>query len=299
MIQKYLAYLSAVRGVSQRTVAAYTGDLNRFAAYCESRGTAPETAVLQDVRDFAGDPGLEALASASLNRIFSSVRGFYRWLQRFRYREDDPSAALRNIGVSSVLPSFLWEREMAAFAELPAQTGRLWTARDRALILTMYSGGLRISEAVSLSLKNMEADLGGAKIIGKGNKERYVFFTGEAQEALSAYLPERRKTLKSAEPGEPLFISRHGKKLSLSGVGWIIRQYAEVSGPDKRIHPHALRHSFATHLMNAGCDIRVVQELLGHASITTTQRYTHVDMERLKQVYAKAWKNNENEKRKI
>jgi integrase/recombinase XerC len=240
------------------------------------------------MQDFLGDCATTNLASVSINRLLSSIRGFYHWFQRFGYRKDDPSLLLRNLKTPQTLPVFLWEREMAYFADLPQRANILWSLRDRALILTMYSGGLRISELVSLSLKVLEKDLSGARVLGKGNKERYVFFSSEAREALTAYLPARSRRISTEGPTEQLFINFKGKGLSISGVRWIITQYARHSNLEKPIHPHALRHSFATHLINAGCDIRVVQELLGHTSISSTQGYTHVDMERLKQVYARS-----------
>jgi integrase/recombinase XerC len=288
LFQEYLSYLSAVRGVSDRTLTAYSGDLSYFELYCNSRGISPEAATPYEVQGFVGDLGSKALSASSVNRALSSVRGFYRWLRRFGYCEDNPSQGLRNISEPSNLPSFLWEREMAVFAELPEQTNRLWASRDRALIMIIYSAGLRVSEAVSLSIKNIEPDLRGARIIGKGDKERFVFFSDEAQAALTEYLPERNNRIPEDAPTDRLFISQRGKPLSVSGLQWIIGEYAKASGFDKRIHAHSLRHSFATHLVNAGCDVRVVQELLGHVSITTTQRYTHVDMERLKKIYDKA-----------
>jgi integrase/recombinase XerC len=195
---------------------------------------------------------------------------------------------LRNLKTPKTLPAFLWEGEMARFSELPGTAGILWPERDKALILAMYSAGLRISETASLSLKNMESDFSGARITGKGNKERQVFFSEEAQEALLAYLPARQKRVKAERPTDRLFISLKGAPISVPGLRWIISKYAERSGLEKSIHPHSLRHSFATHLVKSGCDIRVVQELLGHASISTTQRYTHVNMEHLRQVYNKA-----------
>ncbi|MDR3161949.1 MAG: tyrosine-type recombinase/integrase, partial [Spirochaetaceae bacterium] len=196
----------------------------------------------------------------------------------------------RNLKSPKTLPSFLWEPEMARFAVLPETSGILWPARDKALILVMYSAGLRISELVSLSLPKLDSDLGGGRVIGKGDKERFVFFSGEAREALAAYLPERQARIKAGgkNPTDRVFINRNGRAISIPGVRWIIARYAEQSGLGKHIHPHSLRHSFATHLVNSGCDVRVVQELLGHASLSTTQRYTHVDIERLKKVYAKA-----------
>jgi integrase/recombinase XerC len=228
------------------------------------------------------------MAPVSVNRCLSSIRGYYRWLVRFGRRGDDPSAPLKNLKTPVTLPAFLWEGEMARFSALPDTAGILWPQRDKALILAMYSGGLRISELVSLSLRDLEDDLSGARIIGKGDRERPVFFSGEAGEALGAYLPSRKMRIRAEKPTDRLFISRKGAPISVPGVRWIIAKYSERSGLEKNIHPHSLRHSFATHLVNSGCDVRVVQELLGHASISTTQRYTHVETERLRKVYRKS-----------
>jgi integrase/recombinase XerC len=285
LVEEYLEYLSSVRGVSKRTSEAYRLDLSHYINYCVNHDITPENADPAQVRGFITDLSAEGIASVSVNRSLSSIRGFYRWLLRFGYRDDDPSSPLRNLKTPKTLPAFLWEGEMALFSELPEKAGILWPERDKALILAMYSGGLRISETVSLSLKNMEADFSGARIIGKGNKERRVFFSEEARDAISAYLVTRKERIKAERPTDKIFISLKGEPISVPGVRWIISKYAERSGLDKAIHPHSLRHSFATHLVNSGCDVRVVQELLGHASISTTQRYTHVNMDHLKKVY--------------
>lgn len=285
---EYLEYLRSVRGMSERTLLAYGKDLSHFSSYCENRGISPEGASAYEVRQFIADQSAEGAAAVSVNRALSSVRGFCRWMIRFGLRTDDPTESLRNLKTPKTLPAFLWEGEMASFAELPDTAGILWPERDKALIMVMYSAGLRISEAASLSTGNIEPDLSGARVIGKGNKERYVFFSDEGREAIAAYMPMRNARIKAEKPTAALFINRKGGALSVPGIRWIISQYAERSGLQKNVHPHALRHSFATHLVNSGCDVRVVQELLGHASLSTTQRYAHVDMERLRRVYAKA-----------
>jgi integrase/recombinase XerC len=290
---EYLEYLKVVRGVSARTIEAYRIDLFRFVNYCGNHGISPEGASPYEVQSFIADLSAEGIASVSVNRALSAIRGFYRWLIRFGRRRDNPCGALRNLKTPRTLPAFLWEEEMASFAELPDTAGILWPVRDKALILVMYSAGLRISELVSLSLKNLEGDLSGARVIGKGDKERYVFFSDEGRASLGEYLLERKSRVKAAGPGgaaptDKVFVNRKGGPISVPGVRWIISKYAERSGLGKNIHPHSLRHSFATHLVNSGCDVRVVQELLGHSSISTTQRYTHVEIERLKKVYAKA-----------
>jgi integrase/recombinase XerC len=288
LVEEYLDYLTSVRGVSERTASAYRQDLLHFSAYCANHDFSPEKAARTQVRGFIADLSAEGAASVSVNRALSSIRGFYRWMLRFGLRQDDPSSPLKNLKTPKTLPVFLWEEEMAHFSTLPEKAGILWPERDKALILAMYSGGLRISEAASISLKNMAHDFLGARIIGKGNKERQVFFSEEAKEALLAYLSARAVRVKAERPTDRLFISRKGDPISVPGLRWIISKYSERSGLEKNIHPHSLRHSFATHLVNSGCDVRVVQELLGHASISTTQRYTHVNMEHLKKVYRKA-----------
>ena len=314
LIDNFLKYLEAVRVVSPRTVRSYSSDLSTFSAFCEMRSITPEGALPLDIESFIADLSFSGCAAVSVNRALSTLRGFFAWLIRFGHRVDNPCSLIKNIKTPKTLPSLLWEDEMADFAKLPHKSGILWEKRDLALILTMYSSGMRISETLSLSLESLEAGLGGARIIGKGSTERAVFFSEEAQEALRSYLPERAALL-AALPAEPaqnakntarstpeagghtnsaetgtggLFISRRGKPLSVMGARWIIGRYSDISGLKKNVHPHAFRHSFATHLLNGGCDIRLVQELLGHAVISTTARYTHVTMDRLKDVYRKA-----------
>jgi integrase/recombinase XerC len=288
-VREYLSYLESVKGCSARTVDAYRNDLLRYANYCGNHGIAPERAVSYEVQSFIAELSAERMASSSVNRCLSSVRGFYRWMVRFNKREDNPCTALRNVKAPVKLPSVLWENEMAGFAALPDTAGILWPVRDKALILAMYSAGLRISEAVSLSMENISSSLEDARITGKGGKMRYVFFSDEAKTAIAEYLPQRKARLgMSGIDGKkgPLFVNRKGLPISVSGVRWIISRYAQHSGLGKNIHPHSLRHSFATHLVNSGCDVRVVQEMLGHSSLSTTQRYTHVNIENLKKVYA-------------
>ena len=293
LIQEYLSYLQTVRGVSPRTLSAYGDDLSLFENYCANHAIDPEKASPYQVQGFIAELSAERAAPSSVNRRLSSIRGLYRWLSRFHGRADNPCDALRNVKTPQHLPSVLWEDEMADFAALPESRKVLWPARDKALIMTMYSAGLRISELVSLTMKMFSANMDSAKVLGKGGKERMVFFSDEARAALRDYLPERELRIRDAglngvDIQNALFVSEKGRALSVSGVRWIIGQYARQSGMGKNIHPHTLRHSFATHLVNAGCDVRIVQEMLGHASLSTTQRYAHVNIKGLKRVYAKA-----------
>ena len=276
--------------MSARTLSAYRDDLSMYQNYCENHEIDPVMADSYQVQCFIADLGAERASPSSVNRRLSSIRGYYRWLVRFARRVDNPCDTLRNVKAGQKLPSVLWEDEMAEFAELPESQNILWAARDKALILAMYSAGLRISELASLNKKMLSGRMDGAKITGKGGKEREVFFSDEARAAILAYLPERGAVINNTAncSCDALFVSRRGSPLSVAGVRWIIGRYARVSGLGKNVHPHSLRHSFATHLVNSGCDVRIVQELLGHASLSTTQRYAHVNIENLKRVYAKA-----------
>jgi integrase/recombinase XerC len=274
--------------MSVETLRAYTQDLSCFEVYCINHDHDPVNVEGGDVRGFIGELSFQGKATVSINRALSSIRGFYRWLVRMNVRIDEPTTTLRNLKTPYALPVFLWEEEMANFAELPEEKKILWPLRDKALILIMYSAGLRVSEAAFLSLGALERDLSGARVTGKGNKERYVFFSEDGQKALAAWLLVRHNHIHAEHPTDRLFINKRGGPISTGGLRWIIARYAEQSGLQKNVSPHALRHSFATHLVNSGCDVRVVQELLGHASLSTTQRYTHVDIEGLKRVYSEA-----------
>jgi integrase/recombinase XerC len=291
VIKDYLSYLQSVKGCSSRTLEAYGNDLSHYVNYCGNHGIDVEKAAAYEVQKFIADLSAEEMTAASVNRNLSSVRGFYRWMILIKKSSDNPCAGIRNVKQPKNLPSVLWEEEMADFAQLPETAKILWPERDKALIIVMYSAGLRISELVSLSLKNICSNLTEARIRGKGGKERYVFFSQEAKEAIEYYLPLRAARLRKAGVSDEkgaLFISRRGNPVSVPGVRWIISRYAEHSVFGKKIHPHALRHSFATHLVNSGCDVRIVQEMLGHSSLSTTQRYTHVNIEKLKEVYRAA-----------
>jgi integrase/recombinase XerC len=209
-VEEYLGYLRSVRGVSELTLRAYQGDLHRFASYCENSGVRMEAASPYEAQRFIGDLSLEGISAVSVNRALSSIRGFYRWLVRFGRRKDNPVGNLRNLRTPKTLPAFLWEGEMADFADLPDTAGILWPPRDKALILAMYSAGLRISELTALSLGSLDRDLSGGRVMGKGGKERHVLFSEEAREAIAAYLPARAARIKAERPTDRLFVNRRG-----------------------------------------------------------------------------------------
>jgi len=313
-IDSYLAYLRAVRGLAGRTVRSYQDDLARYEAFLASGrpgGAADlDSASNADVQAFAALLVSEGKAGASVNRALSAIRGFYRYRLRFGGIGTDPARDVEGLPSRRRLPRFLFEDEAAAFIELAEGDG-FAAARDRALLELLYSTGCRVSEASGLELRRLDLGAGIAYVRGKGSKERAVFLAPPAREALAAYLPLRaalleRKGLRDGSHGDSnrgdsshgdadgasgaryVFVNAKGGRLSSRGIEWIVQGYADRSSFPRKVTPHAFRHSFATHLVAAGADIRAVQELLGHSSVSTTQVYAHVDMERLRKVYDQA-----------
>jgi integrase/recombinase XerC len=269
---------------------SYRADLEEFSRFCAAYALEAEDAENADIEGFIAHLSFASKSALSINRALSTLRGFFAWLVRSGCRAGNPCALIKNLKAPKNLPVFLWEDEMADFVKMPGKEEfALWETRDRALILILYSSGMRISEALSLNNAALNGALDGARIIGKGNKEREVFFSDTAKAALLEYLPERQALLKEKGTAvECLFLNQRGGALTSVGAYWILGRYSDLSALHKHIHPHALRHTFATHLLNRGCDIRIVQELLGHANISTTARYTHTTIERLKEVYRQA-----------
>jgi site-specific recombinase XerD len=305
-MERYLSYLSVVRGYSAQTVRAYRGDLTRFRDYLDSVGVAVQQAAARHVRGFVGHLSRAGRSAASVNRAVSSVRGFYRFLEGTPAAPAaNPAQGQKGLKTGRRLPGFLFAAEAqqlldtgaaapAEHAGPAAAEDEFWVLRDRLLLEFLYGTGCRVSEAVGLDVADLEPDHGRARVLGKGNKERVVFFGGECNVLLQRYLALRAERLRAA--GGPsgqsapvdrhaLFVGRRGGRLSDRAARRIIADATAAAGIDKRVTPHSLRHSFATHLLDAGANVRVVQELLGHASISTTQVYTHTSLARLREVH--------------
>jgi len=296
-IEEYLAYQGAVRGLAERTIRSYRDDLERYAAYLRSckGGSGPDLdgAAGSDLRAFVALLVAEGKSAASVNRGLSAIRGYYRYRVRFGSIAVNPALDIEGLPSRRRLPRFLFEDEADAFLALPE--GEDFTAcRDRALLELLYSTGCRVGEVSGLELARLDVEAGMATVRGKGSKERAVFLSPPARAALAAYLPLRSALLSRLGAGRDapaeghLFVNSRGGRLTERGIEWLLRGYAERAGFPRRVNPHAFRHSFATALVAAGADIRTVQELLGHASVSTTQVYAHVDMERLRKVYDQA-----------
>ncbi|TFG84759.1 MAG: tyrosine recombinase [Spirochaetales bacterium] len=286
-IDEYLAYLAAIRALSPRTVSSYREDLSLYEAACARAEVTPETATAADVRSFVAGLVRGGYASASVNRAMSAVKGLYRYLLRFGKASINPARDFETIPGSRKLPDFLFEDEMTALID-STEGNDFAAVRDKALFETLYSTGCRVSEISGMTLAAIDLVGGKVKVKGKGAKERVVFLSGPAVEALRVWLSYRQARLKAERPSDRLFLNARGGKLTERGIAWIVERHALKAGMGKRLSPHGFRHSFATHLVGRGADIRTVQALLGHESISTTQIYTHVDIERLRSVYERA-----------
>ncbi|MDD3980573.1 MAG: tyrosine recombinase [Spirochaetia bacterium] len=283
-IEDYLAYLESVRGLSERTLRVYRDDLERYEAFLGSCDI--DAAGASEIRSFAGSLVMEGKAASSVNRALSTLRGYYRYRMRFGNLSSDPGKEVENLWAERALPRFMFEDEADRLME-SIDGSSFSDVRDRALFEVLYSTGCRASEIVGMRVDRVDAPRSLVRVMGKGSKERVVFLGRLASQALSRYLPMRAARLRmlKVEDHGMIFINRRGSPLTVRGLEKIVEKRKGASGLKKALSPHAFRHSFATQLVASGADIRVVQEMLGHSSISTTQVYTHVDMEHLRKVY--------------
>jgi integrase/recombinase XerD len=288
----FLAYLEFERGLSRNTLEAYRSDLLQFGAFLRRRETDVLAAEHSDLAAFlselsTGGPERPPVAPATLQRKAACLRSFYRHLRREGELHHDPTAELRAPRKSQKLPQVLSRDDVAKLLRAPRGTdpGAL---RDRALLELMYACGLRASEAIGLEVGDVDLDAGVLRARGKGSKERLVPIGREAVLATRAYLDRGRPALVGLRDESRLIVNRRGGGLTRQGLYKIVQRYARDAGLDGRMSPHTLRHTFATHLLAGGCDLRSLQEMLGHADIATTQIYTHLSAERLKDAYFKA-----------
>jgi len=290
-VTAFLRHLESARQASGHTLAAYREDLGQFVAFAQARGVAAWEAVAPGLlRRYLADLAERGYARTSIARKASSLRSLCKWLHRTGALPNNPSAGLATPRLSRRLPEFLYQQEMLRLLEAPDPTSALGL-RDRAILETLYATGLRVSELVSLTLPQVSAGGMELRVRGKGNKERVVLLGTKAREAIAGYLAWARGQLVARARGEPpevLFVNRQGTPLTDRSVRRLVHRYVLATCARHGISPHTLRHSFATHLLEAGADLRTVQELLGHASLATTQIYTHVTVERLREVYNQA-----------
>lgn len=285
---EYLEYLSAVRGLSQNTVEAYRRDLGMLKRFVEAEQIDWTHMDLADVRGFLGSLHRGGLSASSVNRSLSAAKGFYQYCVRFEYIERSPFLLIRGKSRGRLLPEVMSEKEIVKLLSMPNDTYA--GTRDRAILELLYSTGCRVAEVHSMNLRDVVRGKKAVRVTGKGGKERYVFLGGPAREALGMYIGQRRNHVRTEDSDamRALFLNLKGGRLTQRGIALIIEKYLVDSGISKRVSPHTFRHSFATHLIDHGADIRMVQEMLGHSSVSTTQIYTHVGLEKLKKVYREA-----------
>lgn len=295
----YLDHLAVERGLSGNTLAAYRRDLARYVAFLVRRGrTAPDDVTESDVRDFVtsirtGSDGSTALAASSTARVVAAVHGWHRFCALEGLTTQDPAREVRPPAQPRRLPKAISTDEVARLLEAAGLGDGPVPLRDRALLELLYSTGARISEVVGLDVDDVDMDptTSSVRLLGKGGKERVVPMGSYARSALEAYLVRARPVLAAAGRGTPaVLLNTRGARLSRQSAWAVLRQAAQRAGLSRAddVSPHTLRHSFATHLLAGGADVRVVQELLGHASVTTTQIYTQVTADTLREVYAAA-----------
>jgi integrase/recombinase XerD len=292
LVLDFLAYLELERGLSRNTLEAYRSDLQQYGEFLSRRGIDPLAVAPADLAAFVteladGRPDRPAAAAATLQRKTACLRSFYRHLRRDGILDHDPTSELRAPRSRARLPKVLSRDEVLRLLAQP-QGSSPAAYRDRALLETMYACGLRASEAISLGLPDVDLEVGILRARGKGSKERIVPIGGKAIESLDVYLERVRPRLVGVRDEMRVFLNLRGGGLSRQGLYKIVQRHARSAGLERRMSPHTLRHTFATHLLAGGCDLRSLQEMLGHADIGTTQIYTHLSAERLRDVYFEA-----------
>ena len=284
-IRQALDFLRLERGLSDNTVAAYGRDLAQFA---QSLGAKPPAEVARgDILDHLMRLRDQNLAPSSVGRKLVAIKVFFRFLAGQGLLRADPSGVIESPRLMKGLPEVLDVEEMTRLLRAADGLGGKKSVRDRAILELLYASGLRVSEAAGLKLSELNQEAGFLRCIGKGGKERVVPVGKHALQWIQKYLAEARPAFNPKPESRQIFLNRFGRALSRQTIWMLIKHYAKRAEIKKSIKPHTLRHSFATHLLEAGADLRVVQELLGHSSIATTQIYTHVDRARLKAIHAK------------
>ncbi|MGH9441828.1 MAG: tyrosine recombinase XerC [Thermoanaerobaculia bacterium] len=296
-VDEFLKHLSLQRNFSPQTLRAYRADLKSFCRFWEmdfANEPASATPVSRvdtlAIRSHVASLHRAKLSSRSLSRHLSAIRSFFAWAAREGVCAKNPAAGIRSPRTPKTIPRALTAQDTDRLLSAGGETAP-FPERDQAIFEFLYAAGLRVSELAGVDLDDLDLSRRLVRVLGKGGKERIVPFGVPAANAIRAYLPSRgalRATHHPSQDGEPLFVNRVGERLTARSVARVLKRRLREAGLPARISPHALRHTFATHLLSAGADLRSIQELLGHASLSTTQRYTHADAARLMEVYKKS-----------
>jgi len=282
-IDRFLDALWMERGVSENTLAAYRSDLQKYALWLDINKCQMIAAQEADLRNYLAS--MKGRTARTMARHLSSIRSLYSYLVREGIMQHDPGARVEAPKIGRQLPKSLTETEVESLLKAP-DTGTPLGLRDRTMLEILYASGLRVSELISLQTGQVNLRQGVVRVLGKGSKERLVPLGEESIEWLTRYQDSARKELLGKNISDALFPTKRGDAMSRQAFWYLIKRYAVIAGINKSISPHMLRHAFATHLLNHGADLRVVQMLLGHSDISTTQIYTHIAQERLKNLHA-------------
>lgn len=288
LIQEFIEYLGHEKGLATNTLESYGRDLRQYCGFLsEDTSQTPETASQATIVAYLMMLRKQGKATATIARRLAALKAFYQFMLKENYVTKDPTDELSSPKLERKLPKVLTVEEVEKLLNQPDASNPTGI-RDKAMLEVLYATGIRVSELVSLNLDDVDFDERFVRCVGKGSKERVVPIGEIAVNSLKAYLSKGRPKLVSNPNENALFLNHHGRRLTRQGFWKIVKKYAAQLGIRKEITPHTLRHSFATHLLENGADIRAVQEMLGHADISTTQIYTHVTKDRLKDVYARS-----------
>ncbi len=294
-IESFIHYLQYERNASPHTVRNYRSDLLQFQDLLrkkrEQASIAIDSISTLDVRDFLAFLFEHEEEKSSIARKLASLRSFFKFLCREGKLQENPAAVVSTPKLSKTLPRIMTEEETNQFLDqvaIQSESGDLALVRDRAILEMLYASGLRVSELTGLDLRSVNLGDSVVLVKGKGNKERIVPFGSKARNALTNYLPVREKILReNRRSTQALFLNARGDRLTARSVHRIVKKYIRAFGPNVHVSPHSLRHAFASHLLSEGADLRAIQEMLGHASLSTTQKYTQVSIQQLIEVYDK------------
>jgi len=293
-INRFLTYLSVEKGFSENTLAAYQNDLSQLAAFIEEeaakQGTSPGWTGFnrQGMLNYQLNLKERNYAATTLARKVAAAKSFFKFMVAEGAIKDNPTQNVASPNVGRLLPKPISISQVRQLLEQPAKKSTPEAKRDRAMLELLYASGMRVSELISLNVDDIDIDGGFVRCFGKGNKERMIPIYRQAAVVVDEYIKEARPQIVRRSDEKALFLNRRGERLTRQGFWQILKGYAKAAGLDKAITPHTLRHSFATHMLSGGADLRSVQELLGHANISTTQVYTHLTSEHVRRTYEKS-----------
>ncbi len=296
-IDDFNSYLEKERGYSKHTCVSYIHDLQRFndflIEYAGASNISVESIDKQAIRHFLGKEFEEGFSSKTVGRRLASIKSFYKYLIKAEVVENNPSIYVKTPKAPKPLPNYVDEKMIDALMEAPPADS-IAGLRDRAILELFYSTGIRLSELININFLNIDFDNNLLRVVGKGNKERLIPFGNRAVVAIEIYLKISGRSLKTADKNDALFVNSKGERISQRTVQRSVNMYLRQVTEGEHLGPHTLRHSFATHLLDRGADLRAVKDLLGHSSLSSTQIYTHVQPERMKKIYKKAHPHGDN-----